>query len=118
MMMSLQLGETFLVLRYRDQSNGSSGPKTLCFSNTMSYLKSLYPLVCKGFDNVNLGPVARTLVSANRWFKRGIKMYRFPWYLTLVSTNHASSNPGLLSRQHLFTLQGWGEGEGHTKANV
>ena len=22
-------------------------------------------------------------------------MYRFPWYLTLVSTNHASSNPGL-----------------------
>ena len=76
-MMSLQLGETFLALRYRDQSNGSSGPKTLCFSNTMSYLKSLYPLVCKGFDNVNL-----------------------------------------LSRQHLFTLQGWGEGEGHTKANA
>ena len=25
-------------------------------------------------------------------------MYRFPWYLTLVSTNHASSNPGLVSR--------------------
>ena len=21
-------------------------------------------------------------------------MYRFPWYLTLVSNNHASSNPG------------------------
>ena len=41
-----------------------------------------------------LGPVARSLVSANRWL-RGIKMYRFPWYLTLVSTNHASSNPGL-----------------------
>ena len=39
------------------------------------------------------GPVARSLVSANRWL-RGIKMYRFPWYLTLVSTNHASSNPG------------------------
>ena len=44
---------------------------------------------------VNLGPVARSLVSANRWL-RGIKMYRFPWYLTLVSTNHASSNPGLI----------------------
>ena len=44
--------------------------------------------------NNNLGPVARSLVSANRWL-RGIKMYRFPWYLTLVSTNHASSNPGL-----------------------
>ena len=40
-----------------------------------------------------LGPVARSLVSANRWL-RGIKMYRFPWYLTLVSANHASSNPG------------------------
>ena len=39
------------------------------------------------------GPVVRSLVSANRWL-RGIKMYRFPWYLTLVSTNHASSNPG------------------------
>ena len=24
-------------------------------------------------------------------------MYRFPWYLTLVSTNHASSNPGLVN---------------------
>ena len=43
---------------------------------------------------VGLGPVARSLVSANRWL-RGIRMYRFPWYLTLVSTNHASSNPGL-----------------------
>ena len=40
-----------------------------------------------------LGPVAQSLVGANRWL-RGIKMYRFPWYLTLVSTNHASSNPG------------------------
>ena len=43
---------------------------------------------------MTLGPVARSLVSANHWL-RGIKMYRFPWYLTLVSTNHASSNPGL-----------------------
>ena len=43
--------------------------------------------------SVNQGPVARSLVSANRWL-RGIKMHRFPWYLTLVSTNHASSNPG------------------------
>ena len=42
---------------------------------------------------LNQGPVARSLVSANRWLK-GIKMYRFPWYLTLFSTNHASSNPG------------------------
>ena len=39
------------------------------------------------------GPVVRSLVSANRWL-RGIKTYRFPWYLTLVSANHALSNPG------------------------
>ena len=26
-------------------------------------------------------------------------MYRFPWYLTLFSTNHASSNPGQISNQ-------------------
>ena len=39
------------------------------------------------------GPVVRSLVSAKRWL-RGIKTYRFPWYSTLVSTNHASSNPG------------------------
>ena len=45
------------------------------------------------FTNTLLGPVARSLVSANRWL-RGIKMYRFPWYLTLVSINYASSNPG------------------------
>ena len=51
-----------------------------------------------------LGPVARSLVSANRWL-RGIKMYRFPWYLTLVSTNHASSNPGLAAR--VFTGVGY-----------
>ena len=43
------------------------------------------------------GPVVRSLVSTNRWL-RGIKTYRFPWYLTLVSANHASSKPGLLSR--------------------
>ena len=47
----------------------------------------------------DLGPVARSLVSANRWL-RGIKMYRFPWYLTLVSTNHASSNLGLGMTKH------------------
>ena len=50
--------------------------------------------------NVHLedqGPVARSLVSANRWL-RGIKMNRFPWYLTLASTNHASSNPGQVSK--------------------
>ena len=51
------------------------------------------------YRNIVLGPVARSLVSANRWL-RGIKMYRFPWYLTLVSANHASSNPGLVANMH------------------
>ena len=37
----------------------------------------------------NQGPVVRSLVST-----RGIKTYRFPWYLTLVSAKHASINPG------------------------
>ena len=47
------------------------------------------------------GPVVRSLVSANRWL-RGIKTYRFPWYLTLVSAKHASSNPGQsISNQRL-----------------
>ena len=51
------------------------------------------------------GPVARSLVSANRWL-RDIKLYRFPWYLTLVSTNHASSNPGQegIALTHSVTL--------------
>ena len=44
---------------------------------------------------IDLGPVVRSLVSDNRWL-RDIKTYRFPWYLTLVSANHAFSNPGLL----------------------
>ena len=43
--------------------------------------------------NAQQGPVVRSLVNANRWL-RGIATYRFPWYLTLVSANHASSNPG------------------------
>ena len=50
-----------------------------------------------------LWPVARSLVSANRWL-RGIKTHRFPWYLTLVGTNHASSNPGLWSKRPSTTI--------------
>ena len=63
----------------------------------MLFVDLNYNFECDWFvelsDN-NLGPVVRSLVSANRWL-RGIKTYRFPWYLTLVSANHASSNPGL-----------------------
>ena len=39
------------------------------------------------------GPVARSLVSANRWL-RDIKTYKFSWYLTPLSPNHASTDPG------------------------
>ena len=46
------------------------------------------------------GPVVRSLVSTNRWL-RGIKTYRFPWYLTLVSANHVSSNPGQKNRAQI-----------------
>ena len=46
---------------------------------------------------VALGPVARSLVSANRWL-RGIKCYRFPWYLTLVS---AKAKALVKGRRHL-----------------
>ena len=31
-------------------------------------------------ENDHLGPVVQSLVSANHWL-RGIKTYRFPWYL-------------------------------------
>ena len=33
-------------------------------------------------------------------------MYRFPWYLTLVSTNHASSNQGPVA-QRLVSANRW-----------
>jgi len=46
--------------------------------------------VASRFANVQR-PVVRSLVSANCWL-RGIKTYRFPWYLTLFSANYASSN--------------------------
>ena len=41
------------------------------------------------------GRLLESWLALSRWL-RGMKMYRFPWYLTLVSTNHASSNPGLV----------------------
>ena len=44
------------------------------------------------------GPVAQSRVRANLWL-RGIKTYRFPWYLTLVRGNHASGNPGQVAGQ-------------------
>ena len=62
----------------------------------------IYPAVSAihRLNNWNLGPVARSLVSAIRWL-RGIKTYRFPWHLMLVSANRASSNPGQVSSSSL-----------------
>ena len=31
-------------------------------------------------------------------------MYRFPWYLTLVSTNHASNYPGQIGLLYYLSL--------------
>ena len=52
--------------------------------------------------SLHLGLIVRSLVSTNSWL-RGIKTYRFPWYLTLVSANHASSNPGHYQFCHRIT---------------
>ena len=61
---------------------------------TVNALKTdCFPLFSRRFPVTKQGPVVRSLVSANRWL-RAIKTYRFPWHLTLVSTYHASSNPG------------------------
>ena len=47
---------------------------------------------CKTPEEDRQEPVARSMVSANRWLTN-VKTYRFPWYSMLVSANHASSNP-------------------------
>ena len=70
-----------------------SFPFEIIITCTFSVIISAVADSPKGEAVTNQGPVARSLVSANRWL-RGIKMYRFPWYLTLVSTNHALSNLG------------------------
>ena len=70
-----------------------TGETFAIFNLLVSFFAGTYLNIRKIRKKEVLGPVARSLVSANRWL-RGIKMYRFPWYLTLVSTNHASSNPG------------------------
>ena len=63
---------------------------TFIFIKTMSHdlLVQMAYIVLRSTAPMRQGPVARSLLSANRWL-RGIKMYRFLWYLTLVSTNHA-----------------------------
>ena len=84
-------------------------PKNVIFhTRFLPGLKNSYPFwdvpkqkLCHHY--LDQGLVARSLVSANRWL-RGIKMYRFPWYLTLVSTNHASSNPGQNANKKILKI--------------
>ena len=61
--------------------------------NLLIFVYFIFVTQSRMFDFVGQGLVDRSLVSANRCL-RGIKTNRFPWYLTLVSANHASSNPG------------------------
>ena len=74
------------------------GTRSRCFQLDLNFIEIVCTLNRVGLTIsqifIALGPVVRSLVSANRWL-RGIKTYRFPWYLTLVRANHASSNPGL-----------------------
>ena len=74
-----------------NHKNSAKVEKTFLGKSPLHLLYSIRSSFWRRFEV--LGPVV--LVSANRWL-RGIKMYRFPWYLTLVSTNRASSNPGLV----------------------
>lgn len=53
--------------------------------------------------NGDLGPVAQSPVIANRWL-RDIRAYWLPWYVTLVSANHTSSNPDLMLNNFRKTL--------------
>ena len=45
--------------------------------------------------NISLGPVVRSMVSANHWLS-SIKINKLSWYLTLVSANQASNNSVLV----------------------
>lgn len=51
----------------------------------------------------DLGPFAQSPVFPNRWL-RGIRAYWLPWYFTLVSANHTSSNPDLTLKNFRKTL--------------
>ena len=74
----------------------------LCGTLFLRYLSKrftqLNDMLVAGNQQEHLGLVAGSLVSANRWLRR-IRTDRFPWYLTPVSTNHASSpEPGPVAR--------------------
>ena len=52
---------------------------------------------------VDLGPVVRSIVSANHWLS-SIKINRLSWYLTLVSANQSSSNSALVVDNLLYSV--------------
>ena len=78
--------------KHDENDTGKAGQGKAVKNSTSAYRKP---------RSGKLGPVARILVSANRWL-RGIKTYRFPWYFTPVSDNHASNNPGLDAKVNPF----------------
>ena len=47
---------------------------------------------------------AQNMVSTNHWLRSGIETYTFLWQLTLVSTNHALSNSGLMKNTVPFEI--------------
>ena len=55
---------------------------------------------------INIWPVVQSLVSTNCCL-RGIRTYRFPWYLTPVSANQVSSNRLMVSRSAIKTWPGF-----------
>ena len=63
-----------------------------CFAQ--EHFARLSPTVCWFLRRNHLGPVVRSMVSANHWLS-SIKINGLSWYLTLVSANQASSNSAL-----------------------
>ena len=84
----------FTQMRYREKQSEWFGKRGMSWHISCVLSKPAVGGHLELVSYVHLGPVSGSLVSANRWL-RGIKTYRFPWYLTLVSANHASSNAGL-----------------------
>ena len=76
---------------------GGGGGKQTVLTSLLNKIERTLKQMVKPFAQAlsdNQEPVARSLVSGNRWL-RGIKTYRFPW----DSANHPSSNRGQNGRE-------------------
>ena len=71
-----------------------SGISTFDLRETTKLFDFLPPHFRPSFPFNHLGPVVRSMVSANHRLS-SIKINRLSWYLTLVSANQASSNSAL-----------------------